>query len=177
MVEANYTDDMIVDTPNRVDNSDDDNWGDDDDDEWDMNDKEPDFVRIPSNTSASAGDFKTMHVNQIRTALMKKLDDAHDMFAMERDDMMIIIRHYKWNEDRMQQEWFDDQEKLQHKLGLVYDKKLDKDPQINVSLPSMNPDNYCLSCYEELTEENKYSLSCGHTFCIHCVKEHLYAKI
>ena len=113
MVEADYTDDMVVDTPNRVDNSDDDNWGnDDDDDEWDMNDKEPDFVRIPSNTSASAGDFKTMHVNQIRTALMKKLDDAHDMFAMERDDMMIIIRHYKWNEDRMQQEWFDDQEKL-----------------------------------------------------------------
>ena len=67
-----------------------------------MDDQEPQLGRAISNTSAGAMcDFKTMHVNQIRTALIKKLDDAHDLFDMENDDMMIIIRHYKWDEDKM----------------------------------------------------------------------------
>ena len=138
--------------------------------------EQPNLIRLPSNTSGSGANFKTMQVSQVREELIKKLDAAHDLFTMNRDDMMIIIRHYKWNEDKMMQEWFDDQEKLKYPLGLEYDKRLDLKPEIRVSQPNFN-EGYCLSCYEELTSQNSYALACKHTFCILCVKEHLKAKI
>ena len=52
---------------------------------------------------------------------MKKLDAARELFALERDDMMIIIRHYQWNQEKMENNWFENKEELQYRLGLVYD--------------------------------------------------------
>ena len=44
------------------------------------------------------------------------------------------------------------------------------------SLPKNN-EGYCISCYEQLEKGKTYSLECGHTFCIDCTKEYLWAKI
>ena len=82
---------------------------------------------------SAAVNYKTIHVDQIRTALMKKLEEVQELFAMDSDDLMIIIRHYRWNEDKMQQEWFNQQEKLKLELGLEFNKKLNQSPEISSS--------------------------------------------
>ena len=50
--------------------------------------------------------YRVIHVDKIRSALISKLQDCHDLFELDEDDMMIIIRYYKWNEEKMQQDWF-----------------------------------------------------------------------
>ena len=127
MVQANNNSDMDVDEDwgDENDNNDD-GWGNDDDDDndgWDDEEvggiAEIDFTRKQSGlTSTAASNYNIIHVDQIRTALIDKLDEAIDLFALDRDDMMIIIRHYKWNIDKMQTQWFTNQETLVYTLGL-----------------------------------------------------------
>ena len=49
---------------------------------------------------------------------------------MDNDSLIHIARHFQWNEEKMQTTWFAEQEKLQFEIGVEYDKRLDKDPQI-----------------------------------------------
>jgi len=39
------------------------------------------------------------------------------------------------------------------------------------------PVKLCDLCYEEVKEEDFYSLSCGHTFCMECHGEYLESQI
>lgn len=58
------------------------------------------------------------------------------MYGFENTDPMIIIaRHFNWNQTKMQ-DWFADQEVLQFKLGVEFDQRLvEQVPEINASLP------------------------------------------
>jgi ariadne-1 len=46
---------------------------------------------------------------------------------------------------------------------------------MNSSLMKFNK-SLCLICYEALANENKFSLACGHTFCLACWKLYLGNK-
>lgn len=54
---------------------------------------------------------------------------------MDNDSLIHIARYFLWNEEKMQTTWFAEQEKLQFEIGVEYDKRLDKDPQISSSQP------------------------------------------
>ena len=51
-------------------------------------------------------------------------------------------------------------------LGIDYNTKLDKNPEISATLPA-NHGGYCVICYEELADAaiGEFSLKCNHTFC------------
>ena len=93
--------------------------------------------------------------------------------------MFLIAKHYKWNEDKMKN-WFDQQETLIYDLGIEPRPGLDKIPGVSDSLPENleKSGNFCLVCYEELTDDNKFALEgCRHTFCKDCWKDHLRATL
>ena len=48
---------------------------------------------------------------------MATIARCRDVYELNKDDMYLVAKHYKWNEENMQQ-WFGDQEHLQHTLGL-----------------------------------------------------------
>ena len=79
--------------------------------------------------------FKLMHMNDIRISVKAKIEDLQELFAMDNDSLIHIARHFQWNEEKMQTTWFAEQEKLQFEIGVEYDKRLDKDPQIASSQP------------------------------------------
>jgi len=58
------------------------------------------------------------------------------LYGMTTDLMILIARHYHWDEAKMQR-WFDEEEALKYELGVVFDERLvATHPEINASLPS-----------------------------------------
>ena len=54
---------------------------------------------------------------------------------MENEQLIIIARNYKWNQDNMQN-WFTEQDRLKFQLGLEFDTRLRRpNPHIDSSLP------------------------------------------
>ena len=91
---------------------------------------------------------------------------------MDLDSLIIIARHFKWNKNKMNA-WFAQQETLKYELGLEVDPNVSKKfPDTVYSLPEMHG-GYCPICYEEISEDNSFSLECGHTFCHACWKDYL----
>lgn len=99
-----------------------------------------------------------------------------ELFGMEDDALIHAARHYKWDQEKMEGQWFDNQAKLVKELGIEFEKKLNNDPAINYSTASKNG-GVCVICYEPLSAQTKFSMECGHEFCLDCWREFLIEKV
>ena len=108
--------------------------------------------------------------------MLDKIDEINNLLSVGHDACILIARQYQWSTDKIYTTWFEQKDKLQYALGIAYDKSLDKDPKVNLSLPSLHG-GYCLVCYEGLTGQNKFSLACRHEFCVECWKDYLRSQL
>ena len=99
-----------------------------------------------------------------------------ELFGMEDDALIHAARHYKWDQEKMEGQWFDNQAKLVKELGIEFDTKLNNDPAINYSTPAKNG-GVCVICWEPLSAQTKFSMECGHEFCLECWREYLIEKV
>eukprot|EP00349_Pseudokeronopsis_sp_Brazil_P006337 CAMPEP_0202969920 /NCGR_PEP_ID=MMETSP1396-20130829/15821_1 /ASSEMBLY_ACC=CAM_ASM_000872 /TAXON_ID= /ORGANISM="Pseudokeronopsis sp., Strain Brazil" /LENGTH=406 /DNA_ID=CAMNT_0049697995 /DNA_START=211 /DNA_END=1431 /DNA_ORIENTATION=+ len=100
---------------------------------------------------------------------------------MDQDKAITVLRYYKWNLDKLQNEWFENEHKLKYTIGLEFNSEIaKKTPAVNGSLASQNK-GMCLVCYEEFSnakvEQKALSLSCGHQFCLSDWKEYLRERV
>lgn len=71
---------------------------------------------------------------------------------MTQDEAICVFRHFKWDAEKMQEAWFDNEDKLKLQLGIEFDRKaflsLPKDKQ-QVMSASLKENNggCCLVCY------------------------------
>ena len=74
---------------------------------------------------------------------------------MENDDHVIsILRHFGWNQGKIEETWFDNMDELELKIGIKYNTELAKKyPDVNASLKENN-DNTCAIMYMEFDEED-----------------------
>jgi len=118
-----------------------------------------------------------MKADDIRAVIERKISDWITIFCLSVDEMYVVAKNFRWNNEKMQTEWFEKQDKLKISLGLFPDPKMAKDPKINASLVSVNKARICLCCYELLEKNNTFALQCGHTFCTSCWEEHAKAFV
>ena len=75
------------------------------------------------------------------------------------------------------QNWFEQENRLKFELGLEFDQRLPAQrPDMKYSTPQHHG-GYCLICYEEISAENSFAMSCGHTFCKTCWQQYLIEKV
>ena len=43
-----------------------------------------------------------------------------DLFDMDDDALIHVARHYRWDQEKMQNQWFDNQAKLVYELGIEF---------------------------------------------------------
>ena len=59
-----------------------------------------------------------------------KVNQTKETLCLEGDMVMAILRHFSWNLERTQQEWFDNQSQIAYQTGIEFDettfKKLSK---------------------------------------------------
>ena len=95
------------------------------DETWDDNDQDMnDFSAVPDTDSVPVVDekgFRFVTANVMNQRVTAALDDLIDLYGMEIDQLILVARHFKWNQDNMQ-DWFTNQETLKHKIGVEFDR-------------------------------------------------------
>ena len=120
--------------------------------------------------------YKVVRSQQVSEQVLVKISELQDLYNLPLDQLIVIARHYEWNQDKMQ-DWFVQQESLKFQLGLSFDYRLPQNaPHMNTSLPNQHG-GYCQVCYSEITDANSYSLDCKHTFCSECWTDYLTEKV
>lgn len=70
-----------------------------------------------------------------------------ELFSVTEEEAVILLREYKWNNDRLQTDWFENSSKVRYKCGLEMDPKYRKSkPQMEASLAEKNS-GFCTICY------------------------------
>lgn len=154
-----------------------DGWGLDGDGDTVMEDTQiMDDVKLSKNkskstqkTSMSNNQIVVYTSKEINDQLPKKIKKANEILFLDNEDQVIsVCRHFEWNQTKIQEKWFDNQEELMYKIGIKFDPSIKKKyPEVSDSLASKN-NNMCLVTYCEFEIGDFLygadSLSCGHQF-------------
>ena len=107
-----------------------------------------------------------------------------ETLCLNEDQAIAALRNFHWNNERLQEQWFNNETKVRTEIGIEFDQvkfknqPKDKIAEMNASLKE-NHGGYCIVCYSSFSEgENDPSskalaLECGHEFCVGCWKENL----
>ena len=47
-----------------------------------------------------------MHLDDIRPNVIRKIKDMQDLFELDFDSLVKIARHFRWNQELMESQWF-----------------------------------------------------------------------
>ena len=78
---------------------------------------------------------------------------AQEILGLKSEDEVIaVLRHFKWNQAKIEDKWYDNMERLIVEIGLKFDKGLlTKYPDISNTLASKN-NGMCSICFCEFEE-------------------------
>ncbi len=137
-------------------------------DEWDQAEAE---LVVPSKSKAidlaSVHYYTILTSQQIETKMQTLIHDSSEMLSLPADTVTILLIYYKWNWEKLQTEWFANEEKVRKSCGLPLSGSIQK-----ALAPSQ-----CPICFSDITSANSDSLACGHTFCASCWAGHLQSQL
>ena len=106
-------------------------------------------------------------VEKIHQRQMEKVEEIKDLLGCKSDDAILILRYFKWDVDKLQNNWFEKMDKLKLQIGLEFDTGIPKKAAyVSASLKSLNQ-GMCQICYSDFDKGTRKadSMSCGHQFC------------
>lgn len=111
--------------------------------------------------------FEVLSLPDIVAKQNANLCEIRDMTGIDLGRCRILLRHYNWNTEKLQEKLFDDPERALREVHLALPSEFT--PTLPVE---------CGTCMEELTtEEETAFLTCHHIFCRSCWSEYLSLKI
>lgn len=89
---------------------------------------------------------------------------------LRNEEAAILLRHFRWNRERLIEEYMDRPTKVLEDAGLG---------QSNSSPPRLEiiPDFICDICYEDGDNLQSFAMICGHRYCVECYRHYLSQKI
>lgn len=87
--------------------------------------------------------------------ISSQLGDVMETCNISQDEAITLMRNFHWSVDRMQDEWFSNQEKVRMEVGIQPKKGM-----------NAQRGKHCLICWNETSDFDE--MICGHSFCIGC---------
>jgi ariadne-1 len=113
-------------------------------------------------------DFSVLKPSDILAKQRREINDVVSILGCESQDASTLLRHYKWNKERLIESYMDNEAQVAKEAGVV----LHKQPQLRVIK------DFCCDIYCNDSENlETFALSCEHRFCIDCYKHYLTQKI
>ncbi|KAK8153559.1 RING finger protein [Phyllosticta citrichinensis] len=117
-------------------------------------------------------DFKVFSPLDIQKYQQKTVDEVSQILGQPPEATAILLRHMRWNKERVIEQYMDKQEELLEEAGLGDEVatrcRIEKAPQGFM----------CESCYvDDDPNMETFAMKCGHRFCIDCYRQYLTTKI
>jgi ariadne-1 len=99
------------------------------------------------------------------------IDKVAEITCLSRPNCRKLLTNFSWDTNRLEEEYFEDMERLFKKCGIVeYENEdgIDNKPKKN---SDKKKESSCSICFEDLNEDSY--LTCKHEFCSECLAEYI----
>ncbi|CAI9787161.1 unnamed protein product [Fraxinus pennsylvanica] len=103
----------------------------------------------------------------IRQLQEENIAKISTVLSIPRDDASILLRHYNWSVNKVNDEWFANEENVRKAVGLL------ENP---IPLPDAK-ELTCGICFESYPHDRMSAAACGHAFCVMCWQGYISAAI
>lgn len=146
---------------------------DDFDDDYDQPD--PDFDLTSKDLEKTKKQAHIVPFNVYDPADIQKqqdgmINEVNMILDMTKEDAAIMLRYFKWNKERLLEDYMDRPEQVLEAAGL--NTTTAKPPKLETI-----PGFMCDICCEEDDELESFALKCGHRYCVDCYRQYLKQKI
>ncbi|KAM0262499.1 hypothetical protein ACHAQJ_001753 [Trichoderma viride] len=149
--------------------------GPDDFDEDDFDEPDPDFGLSAKDldkkkTAAHSVSFKVLEPTDIRRQQDDMMNDVNLILDLTKEDAAIMLRYFRWNKERLLEDYMDRPEKVLEAAGLSSN---------SASQPKLQavPGFVCDICCEDEDGLQTFAMKCGHRYCVDCYRHYLTQKI
>ncbi|KAG5518138.1 hypothetical protein PMAC_003324 [Pneumocystis sp. 'macacae'] len=115
-------------------------------------------------------DFCVQSIQDIRHDQNNHIKHISGMFGISEEQSATLLRHFRWNKERLIEQYMDNPETILQTVGITTD--ISTAPELRII-----PDFICEICCEDKQNIQTYALQCGHRYCKHCYEHYLTQKI
>ncbi|TAQ85830.1 hypothetical protein B7494_g5852 [Chlorociboria aeruginascens] len=114
--------------------------------------------------------FKVYHPEDIQSQQDILVDEVNMILNIRKEDAAILLRHFRWNKERLIEDYMDKPKKLLEEAGLG--PSTSGPPKLEIIHGFM-----CDICCEDEVGLQSFAMKCGHRYCINCYTHYLSQKI
>ena len=115
-------------------------------------------------------DFEVLGPSQIQLQQDVQIKEVADVLGQPPEAAAILLRHLRWNREKLFDRYMENQASLLDEVGLEEDAS---------HTPSTKKivDFECQICMSADGDVETYALKCGHRYCVDCYTQYLASKI
>eukprot|EP00877_Chromochloris_zofingiensis_P011452 jgi/Chrzof1/6560/Cz19g01030.t1 len=102
----------------------------------------------------------------VRNRIRDAVEDVTGILGINEEDAVRVLRKFKWDANRVNEEWFSDVDAVQASVGIT--EEAPESPSVN---------GKCLICFETYKKSTMHSAACHHYFCQDCWKGYIVTAI
>ena len=115
-------------------------------------------------------DFSVLKPSDIQAEQDKQISEVSAILGQSPENTAILLRHFRWNKERLIDMYMERLEETLEKAGLGSDNS-------QVPKVSKAKDFTCSICYEDGNDLQTFKMRCGHEYCIDCYRLYLTGRI
>jgi ariadne-1 len=116
-------------------------------------------------------DFKVFDPVQIQAQQDKQVDEVSSILGQPPEATAILLRHLRWNKERLIDQYMEKTEEILETAGLSQDSTTNP-PKIQKVKGFV-----CDICCDDDSNMDTFAMKCGHRFCLDCYRQYLATKI
>ncbi|CCC68849.1 hypothetical protein NCAS_0B07650 [Naumovozyma castellii] len=117
--------------------------------------------------------YECLTTKEIYEKMLKRINHLQPVFSIPPDDVLVLMQHYDWNEERLLEAWTEKMDELLQQIGL---KSAEVNGSSDVRGIKHRNDFMCIICCEEKNTDT-FSLECGHEYCLDCYRHYIQDKL
>lgn len=114
--------------------------------------------------------FRVYHPDDIQAQQDDLIDEVNMILDIRKEDAAILLRHFRWNKERLIEDYMDRPKKVLENAGLGPSST---GPPRLESIPGF----VCDICCEDEADLQSFAMKCGHRYCVTCYNQYLTQKI
>lgn len=116
-------------------------------------------------------DFQVFNPQEIQASQDKQINEVSSILQQPPEATSILLRHLRWNKERLIDRYMEDQEGLLESAGLG-ETAAHNPPKIG-KVKGFS----CDICCEDDPDLETFAMRCEHRFCVDCYRQYLRTKI